>query len=254
MRESRAKVLAIQNDPTDPPLMVGDWLAEVGIDVEVVEAFAGQETPRHVPHDVHGILALGGSMGANDHDDAPWLPAEKSLLRDATERGVPVLGLCLGGQLLAEATGGRVTLGPVTEIGLAWVTRTQEGDDDPVVGAAVPVSGGDLPAAHWHQDHVEALPPDAVLLMTNDDCRVQAFRVGAASYGLQLHPEINGAVFRWWADYVDEALRRSGVDPLAAAVEVEAMDDELVRAWKPMTRAWAELVLDHAGLTESGTS
>ena len=229
--------------------MVGDWIAEAGIDVEiieVIEACSGAPVPSVVPDGVHGILALGGSMGANDHLDAPWLVDEKSLLRDATERGIPVLGLCLGCQVLAEATGGRVELGPVTEIGLARVERTDEGLADLVMGAAVPLEDGSLPAAHWHQDHVAKLPPGGVLLASNDACRVQAFRIGSSSYGLQWHPEINGTVFRSWADYVDDALRRSGVDPLTAADEVELMDDALVTAWRPMTRAWSALVHDYA--------
>ena len=111
-------VLAIQNDPTDPPLMVGEWLAEAGLAVQVIHACFGEQVPAVVPAGVHGLLPLGGVMGATDDDIAPWLVAERALLADATARGVPVLGLCLGAQLLATATGGRVELGPVTEIGV----------------------------------------------------------------------------------------------------------------------------------------
>ena len=144
---------------------------------------------------------------------APWLADERLLLRNAVESGVPVLGLCLGGQLLAAATGGRVELGPTQEIGLSYVRRTVEGLTDPVLSQAVPSEGTDIPAIQWHQDHVADLPDGAVLLLTNDDCRVQAFRLGDCAYGFQLHPELDPATFRSWADYPDEALHRSGIDP-----------------------------------------
>jgi GMP synthase-like glutamine amidotransferase len=240
--DGRPIVLAIQNDPTDPPLLVGEWLAEDGVRVLVVEAYAGADVPTEVPDGVHGVLAMGGAMGANDDEAAPWLPAERALLADAVAEGVPVLGLCLGGQLLAAATGGRVELGPTQEIGLVDVQRTVEGVIDPVIGQAVPARGVDIPAAQWHQDHITELPDGAVLLLTNSACRVQAFRLGDAAYGLQLHPELDGAIFRSWADYGDEALERSGVDPLVAADDVEAADADLVAAWRPVTRAWGELV------------
>jgi GMP synthase-like glutamine amidotransferase len=81
-----------------------------------------------------------------------------------------------------------------------------------------------------------------VLLLTNDTCPVQGFRVGESGYGLQLHPELDAATFRSWADYPDDALRRAGIDPLEAAIEVDAAQDDLIAAWRPMTRAWADLV------------
>jgi GMP synthase-like glutamine amidotransferase len=235
-------VLVIQNDPTDPPLLVGEWLEEDGIRLELLRADEGASVPRTVPDGVHGILPLGGSMGAYDEDQAPWLVDEKALLRDAVDRGVPVLGLCLGGQLLAAATGGTVELGPTQEIGLVQVQRTVEGLVDPVMSQAVPAAGADLPATQWHQDFITELPDGAVLLLTNDTCPVQGFRVGDSGYGLQLHPELDAATFRSWADYPDDALRRAGIDPLEAAVEVDAAQDALIAAWRPMTRAWADLV------------
>ncbi len=242
MTSSAPVVLAIQNDPTDPPLLVGEWLEEDGIRVVVLGACFGDAVPDHVPGDVHGILALGGSMGAGDVDVAPWLPAEQSLLADAVKTGVPVLGLCLGGQLLAAATGGRVELGPTQEIGLAYVRRTVDGLLDPVMSQVVPSMGQDVPSAQWHQDAVTALPEGAVLLLTNDACRVQAFRLGDSAYGLQLHPELDAATFRSWADYPDDALRRSGIDPLVVADDVAAAEADLIAAWRPMTRAWGDLV------------
>lgn len=239
-------VLAIQNDPTDPPLLIGEWLAEDGVRVEVVEACFGAAVPTSVPAGVHGLLPLGGAMGAGDDEVAPWLPGERELLRDAVERGIPVLGLCLGGQLLAAANGGRVELGPVTEIGVVDVYRTVDGILDPVLSEAVARTGTAIPAAQWHQDHIAELPDGAVLLLTNDSCRVQGFRLGDTAYGLQLHPELDARTFASWADMVDEALDRSGRDPRLATAEVRDAEHELIAAWRPVARAWADVVRAHA--------
>lgn len=254
------RVLAIQNDPTDPPLMVGDWLAELGIVVEVVRAHEGDEVPSSVPAGVHGILALGGSMGANDDLDAPWLPAERALLRDAVATKTPVLGLCLGSQLLAAALGGKVELAATTEIGLSFVEPTVEGVEDAVVSAALGAASTDrggnalLPAIQWHQDHVAELPQGAHLLLSNEACRVQAFRVGDSAYGFQCHPEIDAEVFLSWADFADEALIRSGTDVATASNAVQEYGAELVATWRPATLAWAELVIDRCTSTEAASS
>jgi GMP synthase-like glutamine amidotransferase len=238
-------VLAVQNDGTDPPGLVGEWLLETGVQLRVVEAFAGEEVPERVPDDVAGVLPLGGAMGANDDVEAPWLVHERALLLDAVDRGVPILGLCLGGQLLAAAAGGRVDLGPTTEIGVVTVQRTSDGLTDPVI-SAIEAPGDAIPAAQWHQDHVLELPEAAVLLLTNEACRVQGFRLGDTAYGLQMHPEVDAASFASWAEVADAALSRSGRSATAATAEVIAAEPALIRAWRPMTRAWADLVWQYA--------
>ena len=203
--------------------------------------------PRQVPDGIAGIVPLGGVMGAMDDDVAPWLPDERALLVDAVERGIPVLGICLGGQLLAAALGGRVTLGPATEIGVVDVQLTAEGLADPVLSQAIPASGVNIPAAQWHQDNIVDLPDGAVLLLTNPACRVQGYRVGASAYGLQLHPELDCATFaEWTAESGDEALQRSGVSAGQANATMQAAEPNLIRAWRPVSHAWAALVRRHA--------
>ena len=241
MSSARPVVLAIQNDPTDPPLMVGEWLAESNVEVRVVEPWSGQSLPDRLPDDIAGLLPLGGAPNAHDDHVADWLPQERSLIAQAVERGMPVLGLCLGGQLLAAALGGRSELGDTTEIGLSYVERTEEGLVDPVI-ASIGAPSDRIPAAQWHQDHITVLPDGAVVLLTNAACRVQAFRVNGNAYGLQMHPEVDAEAFAGWAVDDDEALARSGRSMREASAEITEAEPALIAAWRPMTLAWADLV------------
>lgn len=246
---TRPVVLAIQNDPSTPAALVGEWLEEDGLRVEVVGACFGEPVPTEVPDGVHALLSLGGAVGANDDGIAPWLVHERALLANAVARDVPILGLCLGGQLLAKAMGGVVELGPVTEIGVTLVQRTVDGLLDGVISQAVPVRAGDIPAPQWHQDHIATLPDGAVLLMTNDACRIQAFRLGETAYGLQMHPEVTAEIFASWADVADEALERSGRDAGEVSAEVREAQSDVIAAWRPVTRAWGELVWKRSGIS-----
>jgi GMP synthase (glutamine-hydrolysing) len=232
-------VLAIQNDAIDPIQLVGTWLVNRGITVDVLAAWDGVSVPRTVPPGVAGIISLGGAMNANADDEAPWLPDERALLADAIARDIPVLGLCLGGQLLAAATGGRVELGEQPEIGVVNVDRTFAGQHDPLMGA---LPADRVVAAHWHQDYITQLPPDATLLLTNEKCPVQAFRVGATGYGLQMHPEVTPDVFASWGHKADEVLTRFTLTADDAIAAVAARTDELQTTWEPVIAAWAELL------------
>lgn len=246
-------VLAVMNDETDGPAMIGQWLAGAGVTVQEVHGFAGQAVPRTVPVGVSGILTLGGAMGAYQVPEYPWLADEQALMVDAINRGVPVLGVCLGGQLLAAATGGEVRLGPQPEIGLTRVQRTDAGAADPLV-AAIAADPQGIPAAVWHQDYITQLPPTATLLLTSPDCPVQAFRVGSSAYGLQMHPEVDGPTFASWLGIPDEARERSGIDIGRALVEVADAEADLLRAWQPLVMAWAQLVHQATPVGASGAA
>src|SRR3954470_22974019 len=149
-----------------------EWLPDAGLDVHPIHPYLGHRVPSSVEGDA--LVVLGGAMGAMDDDDAPWLPAVRSLMRTAVDDGVPTVGICLGAQLLAATTGGYVergALGP--ELGLGSVEVTAP---DPVLLT------GQLPVVQWHFDAVTALPPGAVLLASSDQYAVQAFRVGEVAW------------------------------------------------------------------------
>lgn len=149
--------------------------------------------------DVSGVVVLGGEMNADEVERHPFLGRERELLRDAVGEGVPILGICLGAQLLARALGAAVPRSPVRELGFLPITLTEAGRDDAVTA---PFDGAPR-VFQWHADTFE-LPDAAVLLASSDVVPHQAFRVDEHAYALQFHPEpTQDGIAAWcerWAD------------------------------------------------------
>jgi GMP synthase-like glutamine amidotransferase len=178
-----------------------------GRPVRVIRPFLGETLPDSDELAEHaGLIVLGGSMGAWDDGVAPWLPATRQLLAAAVQQAVPTLGICLGAQLLAAACGGTVERGPAgLELGLVRVRPLPGSDADPFFGAVARTLGPE-PEAGWavHQYHFDAvteLPEDAELLVTGDRYPHQGFRVGAAAWGVQYHPEVSTSGFTTWVEH-----------------------------------------------------
>lgn len=132
-------------------------------------------------------------MSANDEEKYPWIRAEMELLKQSVELDLPVIGICLGGQLLAKALGGRVTRNYSREIGWHAIEVSDSGFQDPIITA-----GGRMPTVyHWHGDTF-ILPPNAHLLAHSQHCERQAFKVNDQVYGFQFHPEADDALIKEW--------------------------------------------------------
>lgn len=132
--------------------------------------------------DFDALIAMGGPMSVNDESDYPWLAGEKRLVREAIGAGKPVLGICLGAQLIASSLGARVYRNAEKEIG--WLPVEGIAPPDPEMFAFPP----SLTAFHWHGETFD-LPPGAARLAASEGCANQAFQVGRRTIGLQFHLE-----------------------------------------------------------------
>ncbi|MEO3974471.1 type 1 glutamine amidotransferase [Streptomyces sp. CAU 1734] len=239
------RILVIQHEDGTGPGLVGGELTRAGLDLRLVHPWAGDELPASLasPPGYAGLLILGGAANCDDETAAPWIPAVRTLIREAVEIGTPLLGICLGGQIMASALGGRVERRPRgPEVGAVPLRRLPDAVGDPVF-AAVPDGA---PAAQWHWDEITALPPGAVPLLTGDDCPHQAYRVGERAWGLQFHPEVLAAEVAAWAQSDGPAVARAGGDPAAAVAGLRAVESSLRETWTGASRAWAEVIRAHA--------
>jgi GMP synthase (glutamine-hydrolysing) len=238
VRVPTARLLAVQLDPSDPPARLGAWLRAAGLDLDVRALDAGDELPADLAGHA-GLLVLGGKMGALDDHDAPFLPAVRSLLREAVATEVPTLGVCLGHQLLAVANGGqvrRIPGGP--EIGALLVAKRGVASNDPLF-ASLPITPDVI---QWHYDEVSSLPPGAIQLFSSPSSDQQAFRLGRLAWGIQFHIETTPDLLRSWAQ--EEADGLAGYDLDLVLARALAVDADLVEVWQPFAANFADIVRD----------
>ncbi len=140
-----------------------------------------------------GLVVLGGPMNVDQTDEYPYLEPEVEAIKEFIDMNVPVLGICLGSQLIAKALGASVRKNPSKEIGWYDVSITDEGSKDPLLCGFRSVEK----VFQWHGDTFE-IPPDSVRLATSSLCENQAFRYGEKVYGFQFHLEVDAPMIERW--------------------------------------------------------
>ena len=232
--DERPTLLAIQHVPWEGPHRILDACGD--LHVKTVKPLAGQSLPAH--DEVAGAVVMGGPMNVDDVERFPALAAEREWLAEAVERGMPVLGVCLGAQLLARALGAEVRAGEGPEIGYAPVEVTDP--DDPLLGGLAPSAE----VLHWHGD-VFDLPAGAEHLASSERTACQAFRAGSA-WGVLFHPEADFALVEAWLavpEMIDEACAALGDEGEHALPERAAeLEATLVERTQPGFEAFAEIV------------
>jgi GMP synthase (glutamine-hydrolysing) len=230
------RALAIVHQPDAGPGVFADEMRERSVELDewrLSERGAGP--PREIA-DYDAVLTFGGAMHADQEDRHPWLRFEKDFLDAMLDDGVPLMAVCLGTQLLAEAAGGSARRASEPEIGWHDVEITEEGARDPVIGPLAPRFTG----FQWHS--YEALPPDGAAILARSPVCGQAYRVGERAWGIQFHAEVTAEdADRWIDDYrSDEDAVRIGVDPDALQAETR----EKIADWNRLGRELCGRFLD----------
>lgn len=184
------RVLVVEHHDKATVGMIGETLRELGADLRTVWGMYGDPLPpSHRQADA--LVVLGGTMNALDDERCPYFPHLTRLVREFADAGKPVLGVCLGAQLIARAFEADLHLGGELEFGFHPVSPTAAAAVDPVLGHLETT----LPLFQWHNDHY-ALPPGAERLATGEQYENQAYRIGRTVYGMQFHFEVTHEMVR----------------------------------------------------------
>ena len=232
------RVLAVENFVGTPLGLVGNALAEAGANVDLRKPYRGEPLPE-TPAGYDGIVVLGGEQSALDDADHPYLPRLAALTRAFTAADVPVLGICLGSQLVARGAGAENILGRPVEFGWHEVTPTAAGRADPLIASL----GEGAPVFHWHLDTF-TLPPGAVHLAESAETPIQAFRIGRATYGVQFHFEADRKLVERWsaefapviATYAPDWQRERPALAARYGARADAVGAAIARAWVVLVR------------------
>ena len=233
--------LVLEHSPIDHLGILAKYLRTSGIRWHSVKLYEGESIPSLTDFDA--LIVMGGPQQVSDLKQFPWLISEKSFIRTAIkDNNKPVLGICLGAQLIADVMGGNV--GPMTlpEIGILNVEKRVAAEDDSIF-KRFPESAT---VFQWHLNEVNRLPSEAIHLMSSSSCKFQAFRVGRLVYGLQFHVEVTPDMVRATDHYPEYVMAleaqkgRGALDKLV--LETELQYAELDQSASLIYHAFVDLV------------
>jgi GMP synthase (glutamine-hydrolysing) len=193
-------VLLVRNDGFETFGVAPGALARAGMDL-VTANMTDPSVELPPLGDVGGVVTFGGTVNVDQVDEYPQLGVVRQYTREAIDRAVPYLGICLGSQILARALGTEVVKGPVKEVGFEPVRITAEAKEDTLLSFLEPEER----VMQWHEDTYD-LPEGATLLITADRIPVQAYRVGETAWGVQFHLEVEAWELAWWFEVADAAM------------------------------------------------
>ena len=197
------------------PGFLGDFLTAKGISWQLVKVDEGEALPKSI-QEYSGVVLMGGPMSVND--DLPWLPPLFELIREAKTHDIPLLGHCLGGQLISKALGGVITKNTVKEIGWGEVFVSQ---NDQAAHWFGELNG--FNSFHWHGENF-SLPAGATHLLSSDYCQNQAYSMGK-HLAFQCHIEMTADMVKAWCDAGTDELAESAASP--AVQQVSNMQENL---------------------------
>jgi GMP synthase (glutamine-hydrolysing) len=195
-------VLGIRNDRDDTLGITAAALTEAGVPLVRLDAFEADVRWPDL-EEIGGLIVFGGEMNVDEIDRHPYLLSQRELMRRAVDAGLPVLGICLGAQMLARAFDAPVYRAAVRELGFKPVRVTDLGRRDALLGA---FQTGDR-VFQWHEDTFD-LPAGADLLAAGDEVPIQAFGLGGRAWGVQFHFEVDADGVEAWLRVAEPTLSR----------------------------------------------
>jgi GMP synthase-like glutamine amidotransferase len=227
------RVLAFRHVPFEGLGLMEPALRARHIEVDYADLYqAGAPLPDTAAYDA--LIFLGGPMSVND--DLAFLRREMEFIRGATEQRQPILGICLGAQLIARALGATVRRNSAKEIGWYGLHFTEAAGGDRLFHGLSPET-----VFHWHGETFD-LPPGAELLASSDLCRNQAFRIGERVYALQFHLEVTPEMIADWCvqdeNGGDVRELEAVIDPSFNAPRLAALSAQVFGRWGEMLRSW----------------
>ncbi len=207
-------ILVFQHHPDESPLVLASVLQGYGQQLRTLKLYARDTVPVDLD-DVDGIVSMGGPMNVEDAAKHPWMAAEMAYLKRAHEAGVPIVGICLGCQLIAAAMGGQVAAMKEPEVGFAGLRLAFPGTIDPIYGG-IPWNTMQM---HMHGQEVTQLPPGGTPLAGSAKCKTQAFKVGLTTYAFQYHFECDRPAVQAFSQ--DSLVTKAGASADAIAAQAD---------------------------------